>query len=61
MAFTGLLLSVTAEPVYTLYSINDHNQAGDYMLITCILLLLIGLPAYLIHRALFHMRVKIRK
>src|ERR687888_277386 len=61
MAFTGLLLSVTTEPVYSFYSINGHNEAGTYMLITCILLLLIGLPAYLIHRALFHIRIKITK
>jgi Protein of unknown function (DUF1404)/Cytochrome c oxidase caa3 assembly factor (Caa3_CtaG) len=59
MAFTGLLLSVTTEPVYSFYSINGHNEAGTYMLITCILLLLIGLPAYLIHRTLFHLRIKI--
>jgi hypothetical protein len=60
MAFTGLLFSVTTDPVYSFYSINGHNEAGTYMLITCIqLLLIIGLPAYLIHRALFHILIKI--
>jgi hypothetical protein len=47
MAFGGLLLSVTTDPVYSFYSVNGHNEAGSYMLITCILLLAIGLPAYL--------------
>ena len=38
---------------------NDaHNDAGTYMLVTCLLLLLVGLPAYLIHRTLFHVRIK---
>jgi hypothetical protein len=43
MAFTGLLFSVTVDSVYSFYSINVHNEAGTYMLITCIQLLLIGL------------------
>jgi cytochrome c oxidase assembly factor CtaG len=61
MAFTGLLFSVTTDPVYSFYSINGHNEAGTYMLITCILLLLIALPAYLIHRTLFHIRIGIKQ
>jgi hypothetical protein len=61
MAFTGLLFSVTTDPVYSFYSINGHNEAGAYMLITCILLLLIVLPAYLIHRTLFHIRIRIKQ
>lgn len=61
MAFAGLLFAVTTDPLYTVYSINGHNEAGNYMLITCILLLLIGLPAYLIHRAFFHLRIRIKE
>ena len=61
MAFAGLLFAVTTDPVYAVYSINGHNEAGNYMLITCILLLLIGLPAYLIHRAFFHLRSRIKE
>ena len=61
MAFAGLLFSVTTDPVYSYYSTSGHNEAGNYMLITCILLLLIGLPAYLIHRALFHIRIRIKE
>jgi hypothetical protein len=61
MAFAGLLFSVTTDPVYSYYSISGHNEAGIYMLVTCIVLLLIGLPAYLIHRALFHIRIRIKE
>src|SRR5919199_3674445 len=61
MAFAGLLFAVTTDPVYAVYSISGHNEAGNYMLITCILLLLIGLPAYLIHRAFFHLRIRIKE
>jgi cytochrome c oxidase assembly factor CtaG len=61
MAFVGSLFAVTTDPVYTVYSINGHNEAGNYMLITCILLLLIGLPAYLIHRAFFHLRLRLKE
>ena len=31
------------------------------MLVTCILLLVIGLPAYLIHRAFIHIRIRIKE
>ena len=61
MALGGLLLSVTTNPVYSFYSVNGHNEAGTYMIVTCILLLVIGLPAYLIHRALFHIRIRIKQ
>ena len=61
MAFAGLLLAVTTDPVYAVYSINGHNEAGNFMLITCVLLLIIGLPAYLIHRAFFHLRIRIKE
>jgi Protein of unknown function (DUF1404)/Cytochrome c oxidase caa3 assembly factor (Caa3_CtaG) len=58
MAFAGLMFAVLQTPIYTVYSISSHNDAGTYMLLTCILLLLVGLPAYLIHRTLFHVRIK---
>ena len=61
MGFAGLLFSVTTDPVYSVYSVSGHNEAGDYMLITCIVLLLIGFPAYLIHRALVHIRIRINE
>ena len=57
MSFEGLLFSVTQTSLYTVYSIHDHNDAGIYMLIISILILLIGFPAYLIRRALFHIQI----
>jgi hypothetical protein len=61
MAFGGLLLSVTTDPVYSSYSVNGHNEAGNYMIVTCILLLVIGFPAYLIHRTFIHVHVSIKE
>jgi hypothetical protein len=61
MAFGGLLLSVTTDPVYSSYSVNGHNEAGNYMIVTCILLLVIAFPAYLIHRTFIHIRIKIKE
>jgi Protein of unknown function (DUF1404)/Cytochrome c oxidase caa3 assembly factor (Caa3_CtaG) len=60
MGFAGLLFSVTTDPVYSVYSVSSHNEAGTYMLVTCMLLLLIGLPAYLIHRTYFYIHSKIK-
>ncbi|HEY7079162.1 MAG TPA: DUF1404 family protein [Nitrososphaeraceae archaeon] len=61
MSFTGLLFSVTQAPLYTVYSVHDHNEAGTYMIIISIMMLLIGFPAYLIHRALFHTQIATKK
>ena len=61
MSFAGLLFSVTQTSLYTVYSIYDHNDTGTYMIILSILLLLIGFPAYLIRRALFHTQVATRR
>lgn len=58
MAFAGLMFAVTSTPIYPIYSVSSHNDAGTYMLITCILLLLVVLPTYLIYRTIFHVRVK---
>ena len=52
MGFTGLLFSISSERVYALYSTIDHNIAGDYMIIISIILLVVGLPLYLIKRTL---------
>jgi hypothetical protein len=61
MSFAGLLFSVTQTSLYTVYSIHDHNEAGTYMIIISILMLLIGFPVYLIHRALFHTQIATKK
>jgi Protein of unknown function (DUF1404)/Cytochrome c oxidase caa3 assembly factor (Caa3_CtaG) len=58
MAFAGLMFAVTTTPIYPIYSVSSHNDAGTYMLITCLLLLLVVLPTYLIHRAILHLRIR---
>ncbi|HEY7078943.1 MAG TPA: hypothetical protein VH500_04525 [Nitrososphaeraceae archaeon] len=61
MSFVGLLFSVTQISLYTVYSVHDHNEAGTYMIIISIMMLLIGFPAYLIHRALFHTQIATKR
>jgi cytochrome c oxidase assembly factor CtaG len=56
MGFSGLLFSVLDGQVYSAYSMADHNDAGTYMIITSTLLLVIGLPLYLIRRTLFYVK-----
>jgi Protein of unknown function (DUF1404) len=56
--FAGLMLSVLDKPIYIVYSVNSHNNAGIWMLTMCIVLLVIVLPAYLIKRALFYARIR---
>jgi hypothetical protein len=58
MGFTGLMFSVLNEPIYRVYSVSSHNNAGTYMLVSCIVILLVVLPGYLIYRTLFHIRVR---
>ncbi|MDQ6668986.1 MAG: DUF1404 domain-containing protein [Thermoproteota archaeon] len=58
MGFAGLMFSVLDRPIYLVYSVNSHNNAGVYMLVSCIILLLVILPAYLIRRTFFHIRVR---
>jgi hypothetical protein len=60
MGLGGLEFTLIESKIYSVYSINSHNNAGNYMLITSIMLLLVGLPTYLIHRTLLHIRAKYR-
>jgi hypothetical protein len=60
MGLGGLEFALIESKIYSMYSISSHNNAGNYMLITSIMLLLVGLPAYLIHRTLLHIRTKYR-
>jgi len=59
MGFAGLMFSVLDKPIYLVYSVNSHNNAGTWMLVVCIILLVIVLPSYLIHRTLLHVRIKL--
>ena len=58
MGFAGLMLTVTDSRVYLVYSVQSHNNAGTYMIILSIIFALIIFPAYLIHRTLFHIRLR---
>jgi hypothetical protein len=57
MAFSGLVFVVLTERIYLFYSLNSHNQAGTYMIISSIILLLVGFPAYIIKRSLYFVKV----
>lgn len=48
MGLAGLMFSVLDKPIYLVYSVNSHNDAGYWMLIMCLVLMLIALPAYLV-------------
>ncbi len=61
MGFAGLVFVLLENPIYSVYSVNSHHDAGTYMLVSCILIVLIALPAYLIEKTLFHIRIKGRK
>jgi hypothetical protein len=58
MGFASLVFAILDNPVYSVYSVNSHHDAGTYMLVLCMLIILIALPVYLIEKALFHIRIK---
>jgi hypothetical protein len=58
MGLGGLMFTLAETKIYDMYSIRSHNNAGNYMLISSIVLLLVGLPTYLIQRTFLHTRSK---
>jgi cytochrome c oxidase assembly factor CtaG len=58
MGFASLAFAVSDNPIYSVYTVNSHHDAGTYMLVSCMLIILIALPVYLIEKALFHIRIK---
>jgi hypothetical protein len=54
MGFSGLILVILDNQIYQVYSISSHHNAGNYMIITFVILLLVIMPTYLIRRAIFH-------
>jgi hypothetical protein len=56
MGFTGLLFTVLDEKVYIVYSVSDHNVAGNYMIIASMLVLIVGFPMYLIRKTVAYVR-----
>jgi hypothetical protein len=58
MGFGGLIFVILDNQVYQAYSIKSHYDAGVYMIISSILLLLVVTPIYLIRRTIFHLKAK---
>ena len=58
MGLGGLIFAILESPIYQVYSITSHHDAGFYMIILSILLLLVITPIYLIRRTMFHLRAK---
>lgn len=56
MGFAGLLFSVLDKPVYPVYTVSDHNDAGGYMVLVSTVLLVVGLPLYLVRRSMAYVR-----
>ena len=54
MGFSGLILAISDSQIYRVYSISSHQNAGIYMIISFVILLLVIMPAYLIRRTMFH-------
>lgn len=54
MGFSGLILVISDNQIYQVYSIGSHHNAGIYMIISFVILLLVILPTYLIRRTMFH-------
>jgi hypothetical protein len=47
MGFSGLILAISDSQIYRVYSISSHQNAGIYMIISFVILLLVIMPAYL--------------
>ena len=58
MAFSGLIFVMLTERMYIFYSLSSHNQAGADMIISSIILLLVGFPAYIIKKSLLYVKVR---
>jgi hypothetical protein len=44
----------------TKMQLKSHNNAGTWMLVVCVILLVIVMPSYLIHRTFLHVRIKLK-
>lgn len=56
MGFSGLILVISDNQIYQVYSIGSHHNAGMYMIISSVILLLVIMPTYLIRRTMFHIK-----
>lgn len=58
MGFAGLIFVIIDGPIYRVYSTTSHHDAGVYMIISSILLLLVITPVYLIRRTMCHLKAR---
>ena len=58
MGFIGLIFSVLDTPIFEVYSVISHNYAGTYMVVVSLILLLLGLPFYIIKKTISYAKVK---
>jgi hypothetical protein len=56
MGFSGLILAISDNLIYQVYSIGSHHNAGMYMIISTFALLLVIMPTYLIRRTMYHIK-----
>jgi hypothetical protein len=57
MALNGLVFVVLTEKIYLPYSLLSHIEAGNYMIITSIIILLVVFPTYIIKRSMHGLKV----
>ncbi len=56
MGLSGLLLILSITPVYSFYTIQSHISAGNYMIISSIMMIIFVLPTILIKKALVYLK-----
>jgi len=56
MGLSGVLFSIIGDHIYLVYDIQKHNEAGFYMVLTSIIILILLFPIYLIKRAMIHIK-----
>lgn len=61
MGLSGILFSVVEDNIYVVYDIQNHHEAGFYMVVTSIVILILIFPIYLIKKAMFHIKLSNQK
>ena len=56
MGLSGLLLILSITPVYSFYTIQSHISAGNYMIISSIMMMILVFPTILIKKALVYLK-----
>ncbi|MDR4510746.1 MAG: hypothetical protein MRJ93_03465 [Nitrososphaeraceae archaeon] len=61
MGMGGVLFSVIEDNIYSVYNIEQHHEAGFYMVLTSFFILVLILPFYLIKKAMVHIKYSNQK